>query len=73
MKLTSSFLSFFSGIDFEGSTVGLAFVGTMCTAHSVGVVQVSRTRLYRNPGPIRSNSNQSNVLKISMNQLYMHF
>lgn len=31
-----------SGIDFEGGTVGLAFVGTMCTGHSVGVVQVSR-------------------------------
>lgn len=28
-----------SGIDFEGSTVGLAFVGTMCSGHSVGVVQ----------------------------------
>ncbi|XP_038134472.1 zinc metalloproteinase-disintegrin-like brevilysin H2a [Cyprinodon tularosa] len=28
-----------SGIDFEGSTVGLAFIGTLCTDHSVGVVQ----------------------------------
>ncbi|XP_062310685.1 zinc metalloproteinase-disintegrin-like batroxstatin-1 isoform X1 [Osmerus eperlanus] len=28
-----------SGIDFEGSTVGLAFVGTVCSAHSTGVVQ----------------------------------
>ncbi|KAF6730584.1 Disintegrin and metalloproteinase domain-containing protein 28 [Oryzias melastigma] len=28
-----------SGIDFEGSTVGLAFVGTLCTDHSVGVIQ----------------------------------
>ncbi|XP_032371970.1 disintegrin and metalloproteinase domain-containing protein 28 [Etheostoma spectabile] len=28
-----------SGIDFEGATVGLAFIGTLCSAHSVGVVQ----------------------------------
>ncbi|CAL9708859.1 unnamed protein product [Knipowitschia caucasica] len=28
-----------SGIDFEGATVGLAFVGTLCSGHSVGVVQ----------------------------------
>uniref|UniRef100_A0A665V3K6 Zinc metalloproteinase-disintegrin-like batroxstatin-3 n=1 Tax=Echeneis naucrates TaxID=173247 RepID=A0A665V3K6_ECHNA len=28
-----------SGIDFEGSTVGLAFIGTLCTENSVGVVQ----------------------------------
>ncbi|XP_022614831.1 zinc metalloproteinase-disintegrin-like batroxstatin-3 [Seriola dumerili] len=28
-----------SGIDFEGSTVGLAFIGTLCTDNSVGVVQ----------------------------------
>ncbi|XP_008333884.1 zinc metalloproteinase-disintegrin-like batroxstatin-3 [Cynoglossus semilaevis] len=28
-----------SGIDFEGSTVGLAFIGTLCSGHSVGVVQ----------------------------------
>ncbi|XP_034026925.1 disintegrin and metalloproteinase domain-containing protein 28 [Thalassophryne amazonica] len=28
-----------SGIDFEGPTVGLAFVGTICSDHSVGVVQ----------------------------------
>uniref|UniRef100_A0A8C7X738 ADAM metallopeptidase domain 28 n=1 Tax=Oryzias sinensis TaxID=183150 RepID=A0A8C7X738_9TELE len=28
-----------SGIDFEGSTVGLAFVGTLCSDHSVGVIQ----------------------------------
>ncbi|XP_029019328.1 disintegrin and metalloproteinase domain-containing protein 28 [Betta splendens] len=28
-----------SGIDFEGSTVGLAFVGTLCSGHSVGVIQ----------------------------------
>lgn len=42
--LTSSILFWdCSGIDFEGSTVGLAFVGTMCSGHSVGVVQVSRT------------------------------
>lgn len=32
---------FFSGIDFEGATVGLAFIGTLCSGHSVGVVQVS--------------------------------
>lgn len=31
----------FSGIDFEGPTVGLAFIGTLCSDHSVGVVQVS--------------------------------
>ncbi|KAM4746388.1 disintegrin and metalloproteinase domain-containing protein 28 [Anableps anableps] len=28
-----------SGIDFEGPTVGLAFIGTLCSDHSVGVVQ----------------------------------
>ncbi|KAF7661447.1 hypothetical protein LDENG_00261690 [Lucifuga dentata] len=28
-----------SGIDFEGPTVGLAFVGTLCSGHSVGVIQ----------------------------------
>ncbi|CAL8335632.1 unnamed protein product [Gadus morhua 'NCC'] len=28
-----------SGIDFEGATVGLAYVGTMCSGHSAGVVQ----------------------------------
>lgn len=32
--------SSFSGIDFEGATVGLAFIGTLCSGHSVGVVQV---------------------------------
>lgn len=28
-----------SGIDFDGPTVGLAFIGTLCSGHSVGVVQ----------------------------------
>ncbi|XP_038560567.1 disintegrin and metalloproteinase domain-containing protein 28 [Micropterus salmoides] len=28
-----------SGIDFEGPTVGLAFIGTLCSDHSVGVIQ----------------------------------
>ncbi|XP_069557617.1 disintegrin and metalloproteinase domain-containing protein 28 [Brachyistius frenatus] len=28
-----------SGIDFEGPTVGLAYIGTLCSAHSVGIVQ----------------------------------
>ncbi|KAK3539102.1 hypothetical protein QTP86_024036, partial [Hemibagrus guttatus] len=28
-----------TGIDFEGSTVGLAFIGTLCTGHSTGVIQ----------------------------------
>ncbi|KAM9392974.1 disintegrin and metalloproteinase domain-containing protein 28 [Pholidichthys leucotaenia] len=28
-----------SGIDFQGSTVGLAFIGTLCSGHSVGVVE----------------------------------
>ncbi|XP_070760282.1 zinc metalloproteinase-disintegrin-like MTP4 [Enoplosus armatus] len=28
-----------SGIDFEGATVGLAYIGTLCSGHSVGVVQ----------------------------------
>uniref|UniRef100_A0A4W5PFA9 ADAM metallopeptidase domain 28 n=1 Tax=Hucho hucho TaxID=62062 RepID=A0A4W5PFA9_9TELE len=28
-----------SGIDFEGSTVGLAFIGTLCSDHSAGIVQ----------------------------------
>ncbi|CAG12572.1 unnamed protein product, partial [Tetraodon nigroviridis] len=32
-----------SGIDFEGATVGLAFIGTLCSGHSVGVVQVRPT------------------------------
>lgn len=31
----------FSGIDFQGATVGLAYIGTLCSGHSVGVVQVS--------------------------------
>uniref|UniRef100_A0A3Q4HEL0 ADAM metallopeptidase domain 28 n=1 Tax=Neolamprologus brichardi TaxID=32507 RepID=A0A3Q4HEL0_NEOBR len=29
-----------SGINFEGTTVGLAFIGTLCSGHSVGVIQV---------------------------------
>ncbi|CAB1320018.1 unnamed protein product, partial [Coregonus sp. 'balchen'] len=33
-----------SGIDFEGSTVGLAFIGTLCSGHSVGVVQDHNAR-----------------------------
>ncbi|XP_006797657.1 disintegrin and metalloproteinase domain-containing protein 28-like [Neolamprologus brichardi] len=28
-----------SGINFEGTTVGLAFIGTLCSGHSVGVIQ----------------------------------
>ncbi|XP_070689915.1 disintegrin and metalloproteinase domain-containing protein 28 [Pempheris klunzingeri] len=28
-----------SGIDFEGPTVGLAYIGTLCSDHSVGVIQ----------------------------------
>ncbi|KAM3867702.1 disintegrin and metalloproteinase domain-containing protein 28 [Diretmus argenteus] len=28
-----------SGIDFEGATVGLAFIGTLCSFHATGVVQ----------------------------------
>ncbi|KAL2092452.1 hypothetical protein ACEWY4_012250 [Coilia grayii] len=28
-----------TAIDFEGATVGLAFIGTLCSDHSVGVVQ----------------------------------
>ncbi|XP_075934298.1 zinc metalloproteinase-disintegrin-like MTP4 [Anarhichas minor] len=28
-----------SGIDFEGGTVGLAYIGTLCSGHSVGVTQ----------------------------------
>ncbi|KAG7271313.1 hypothetical protein CRUP_021050 [Coryphaenoides rupestris] len=31
--------AFNHGIDFQGSTVGLAFVGTLCSGHSAGVVQ----------------------------------
>ncbi|KAM8887277.1 zinc metalloproteinase-disintegrin-like MTP4 isoform 2-T2 [Spinachia spinachia] len=30
---------FISGIDFEGATVGLAYIGTLCSGHSVGVTQ----------------------------------
>uniref|UniRef100_A0A4W5MV37 ADAM metallopeptidase domain 28 n=1 Tax=Hucho hucho TaxID=62062 RepID=A0A4W5MV37_9TELE len=33
-----------SGIDFEGSTVGLAFIGTLCSGHSAGVVQDHNSR-----------------------------
>ena len=34
------FFFFHSGIDLEGSTVGIAFVGTMCSStNSVGVTQ----------------------------------
>uniref|UniRef100_A0A8C5HXI6 Zinc metalloproteinase-disintegrin-like crotastatin n=1 Tax=Gouania willdenowi TaxID=441366 RepID=A0A8C5HXI6_GOUWI len=28
-----------SAIDFEGATVGLAYIGTLCSGHSVGVIQ----------------------------------
>lgn len=28
-----------TAIDFEGSTVGLAFIGTLCSGHSTGVIQ----------------------------------
>ncbi|XP_036453740.1 disintegrin and metalloproteinase domain-containing protein 28 isoform X1 [Colossoma macropomum] len=28
-----------TGIDFEGATVGLAFIGTLCSGHSTGVIQ----------------------------------
>ncbi|XP_060762637.1 zinc metalloproteinase-disintegrin-like crotastatin [Neoarius graeffei] len=28
-----------TGIDFEGSTVGLAYIGTLCSGHSAGVIQ----------------------------------
>ncbi|XP_036383138.1 zinc metalloproteinase-disintegrin-like batroxstatin-1 isoform X2 [Megalops cyprinoides] len=31
-------------IDFEGSTVGLAFIGTLCSGHSTGVIQNHNTR-----------------------------
>ncbi|XP_054630637.1 disintegrin and metalloproteinase domain-containing protein 28 [Dunckerocampus dactyliophorus] len=33
-----------SGIDFEGATVGLAYIGTLCSDHSVGVVQDHNNR-----------------------------
>ncbi|XP_068594483.1 disintegrin and metalloproteinase domain-containing protein 28 [Brachionichthys hirsutus] len=33
-----------SGIDFEGATVGLAFIGTLCSGHSVGVIQDHNNR-----------------------------
>ncbi|XP_061622719.1 disintegrin and metalloproteinase domain-containing protein 28 isoform X2 [Phyllopteryx taeniolatus] len=33
-----------SGIDFEGATVGLAYIGTLCSGHSVGVVQDHNSR-----------------------------
>ncbi|XP_077378893.1 disintegrin and metalloproteinase domain-containing protein 28 isoform X2 [Festucalex cinctus] len=33
-----------SGIDFEGATVGLAYIGTLCSGHSVGVVQDHNNR-----------------------------
>lgn len=33
----------FSDIDFDGATVGLAYVGTLCTDSSTGVIQVPKT------------------------------
>lgn len=33
-------IPFSRGIDFDGTTVGLAFIGTLCSDHSTGVVQV---------------------------------
>ncbi|XP_062399142.1 disintegrin and metalloproteinase domain-containing protein 28 [Sardina pilchardus] len=33
-----------TGIDFDGSTVGLAFIGTLCFDHSTGVVQDHNNR-----------------------------
>ncbi|XP_053727906.1 disintegrin and metalloproteinase domain-containing protein 28 isoform X1 [Synchiropus splendidus] len=33
-----------SAIDFQGSTVGLAYIGTLCSGHSVGVVQDHNNR-----------------------------
>ncbi|XP_067457960.1 zinc metalloproteinase-disintegrin-like VLAIP-A [Thunnus thynnus] len=33
-----------SAIDFEGATVGLAFIGTLCSGHSVGVIQDHNNR-----------------------------
>jgi len=32
-----------SGIDLDGSTIGIAFVGTMCTSFSTGVTQDTRS------------------------------
>ncbi|XP_062874414.1 disintegrin and metalloproteinase domain-containing protein 28 [Trichomycterus rosablanca] len=34
-----------TGIDFEGATVGLAFIGTLCTGHSTGVIQNHNPRV----------------------------
>ncbi|KAM9447133.1 zinc metalloproteinase-disintegrin-like berythractivase [Clarias gariepinus] len=34
-----------TGIDFEGTTVGLAFIGTLCTGHSTGVIQDHNPRV----------------------------
>ena len=50
---------FFSGIDFEGATVGLAFIGTLCSGHSVGVVQV---RMRCGGTGCKTLTNQSNQL-----------
>ncbi|KAI4902868.1 hypothetical protein NFI96_031219 [Prochilodus magdalenae] len=33
-----------TAIDFEGSTVGLAFIGTLCSGHSTGVIQDHNSR-----------------------------
>ncbi|KAF5894119.1 zinc metalloproteinase-disintegrin-like batroxstatin-1, partial [Clarias magur] len=33
-----------TGIDFEGTTVGLAFIGTLCSGHSTGVTQDHNSR-----------------------------
>uniref|UniRef100_A0A8C9VI83 ADAM metallopeptidase domain 28 n=1 Tax=Scleropages formosus TaxID=113540 RepID=A0A8C9VI83_SCLFO len=33
-----------SGIDFDGATVGLAYIGSLCTGHSTGVVQDHNSR-----------------------------
>lgn len=33
-----------SGIDFEGATVGLAYIATLCSGHSVGIIQDHNAR-----------------------------
>jgi len=39
-RLNIDFCPSSSGIDLDGATVGLAFIGTLCGGHSTGIVQV---------------------------------
>lgn len=40
--MSHGFCHYFSEIDFDGATVGLAYIGTLCTDVSTGVIQVPK-------------------------------